>query len=106
MFTVLPTRVFSDWLASLRDRRAASKVAARIVRVEAGNLGDAKSVGGKVSELRITHGPGYRVYFTIKDQLIVILLCAGEKGTQARDILTAQAMAEELHQPQPDQEAT
>lgn len=97
MFTTIPTADFADWLDGLKDRRAASKIAARIVRIEAGNMGDAKSVGGKVSELRIAFGPGYRVYFTIKGDRVLILLCGGDKGSQARDIRRAQAMAAELH---------
>lgn len=97
MFTTIPTTRFTAWIKGLKDRRAAAKVAARIVRVEAGNFGDAKSVGGKVSELRIAYGPGYRVYFTIKGDAIVILLVGGDKATQARDITTAQEMAAEIH---------
>lgn len=97
MFTAIPTTRFTAWLDGLKDRRAASKVAARIVRLEAGNFGDAKSVGGKVSELRIAFGPGYRVYFTRKGEAVVILLCGGDKGSQDRDIEAAQAMAVELH---------
>lgn len=97
MFTAIPTARFADWIDGLKDRRAASKVAARIVRLEAGNFGDAKSVGDKVSELRVAFGPGYRVYFTRKGDQVVILLCGGDKGTQARDIATAKEMATELH---------
>lgn len=61
-----------------------------------GILGDAKSVGGGVSELRFTFGPGYRVYFTMRGQLVIILLCGGDKQTQARDIDRAILMAKEL----------
>ncbi|HEX8938145.1 MAG TPA: type II toxin-antitoxin system RelE/ParE family toxin, partial [Sphingomicrobium sp.] len=67
-------------------------IAARIVRVEAGLFGEVKSVGGKVSELRVDHGPGYRVYFTRRDGMLIILLCGGDKSTQAADIGAAQAM--------------
>lgn len=97
MFTTIPTTRFTEWLNGLKDRRVAAKVAARIVRVEAGNMGDVKSVGDKVSELRIAYGPGYRVYFTIKGEAVVILLVGGDKGSQARDIAAAKEMAAEIH---------
>jgi putative addiction module killer protein len=64
--------------------------------VAAGNTGDAKSVGGSVSELRIDYGPGYRVYFTRRRQALVILLCGGDKRTQSRDIRKAMEIAEKL----------
>ncbi|WP_242117885.1 type II toxin-antitoxin system RelE/ParE family toxin [Sphingomonas lacusdianchii] len=97
MFRTLPTLRFTPWLDGLKDKRAAAKVFARIVRVEAGNFGDAKSVGDRVSELRIPYGPGYRVYFTIKDGDLVILLVGGDKGSQDRDIKLAKEMAAEIH---------
>lgn len=97
MFRTLPTLRFTAWLDGLKDKRTAAKVFARIVRVEAGNFGDAKSVGDKVSELRIAYGPGYRVYFTIKDGDLVILLVGGDKGSQDRDIKLAKEMAAEIH---------
>lgn len=97
MFTTLQTPRFSAWLAGLKDRRAAARVAVRITRIEAGNFGDAKSVGDKVSELRIAYGPGYRVYFTIKDATVIVLLVGGDKGSQSRDIELAKAIAAEIH---------
>jgi putative addiction module killer protein len=81
---------FSDWLASLMDARAVGIVRARLNRIRLGNFGDCKSVGGGVEELRIDFGPGYRIYYGREGQLVVILLCGGSKGTQARDILRAQ----------------
>ena len=80
----------------LNDQRARLQIVRRISRVAAGNFGDAKSVGGAVSELRIDHGPGYRVYFTRRGKAIVILLCGGDKRTQSRDIQKAQEIAETL----------
>lgn len=96
MFRVRQTGEFADWFAGLRDGRARSKIAARIVRVESGNFGDCRSVGGGVSELRIDLGPGYRVYFVIRQREIVILLSGGSKDSQTRDIERARKMAEEL----------
>jgi putative addiction module killer protein len=81
---------FSDWLDSLRDAQAAGIVRARLNRIRLGNFGDCKSVGGGVEELRIDFGPGYRVYYGREGSFVVILLCGGDKRSQARDILTAQ----------------
>ena len=88
--------MFARWLASLRDLRARIAIARRIERLAAGHVGDAKSIGRGVSELRIDVGPGYRVYFMRRGAAIVILLCGGDKATQQRDIQAAQRMAEEL----------
>ena len=75
---------------------AKARIVARIRRLELGNLGDAKSIGDKVSELRVDYGPGYRVYFTRKGRTIVVLLCGGDKGSQRRDINEAQQLAKEV----------
>ena len=93
---VRQTIVFADWLSALRDTKAAALIAKRIVRVQSGLLGDVKSVGGGVSELRVDFGPGYRVYFAQRGLVLIVLLCGGDKGTQQRDIIAAQAMAAEL----------
>jgi putative addiction module killer protein len=80
---------FSDWLASLKDSRAIGIVRARLNRIRLGNFGDCKSIGGGVEELRIDFGPGYRIYYGRHESCVVILLCGGDKRTQARDILKA-----------------
>jgi putative addiction module killer protein len=80
---------FNDWLESLRDRQTRARIRARINRVRLGNFGDCKSVGRGVSELRIDHGPGYRVYFGIAGTKLVILLCGGDKSSQSGDIRKA-----------------
>lgn len=72
------------------------RITARLKRVELGNVGDAKSVGGGVSELRIDYGPGYRLYFTRRGFEVIVLLCGGNKSTQAQDIKAAQAIAAQL----------
>ena len=77
---------FSEWLASLRDTKARAKIRVRLDRVSLGNLGDCHSVGDGVQELRIDYGPGYRVYFGQLGSTIVLLLCGGNKSTQANDI--------------------
>ena len=80
---------FEDWLNDLKDKRAVARVLARLARVRQGNLGDCKSVGEGVSELRVDCGPGYRVYLGQKGQTLVVLLCGGNKRTQDRDIRLA-----------------
>lgn len=92
-YLVQQTEAFAKWHASLRDLRARVVISRRLERVAAGALGDAKSVGEGVSELRIDYGPGYRVYFTMRGGVLVILLCGGDKATQASDIKAAQKMA-------------
>jgi len=96
MFEVLQTDEFEAWLEGLRDRQARSLIANRIVRVQSGLLGDAKPVGDGVSEMRVHHGPGYRLYFVRRGQVVIILLCGGDKGSQARDIERAKEMAKEV----------
>jgi putative addiction module killer protein len=93
VYTVHRTDVFIDWLTKLKDRRAAARIAARILRLEDGNLGDVKPVGEGVSELRINYGPGYRVYFVQASRTILLLLCGGDKSTQAGDIAEAKKLA-------------
>src|ERR1700733_8714359 len=90
------TAVFREWIDSLADRTAAARIAQRMVRLQSGLLGDVKPVGGGVSELRVDHGPGYRVYFVQRGQTVVILLCGGDKRSQRRDIRRAMALAAEL----------
>lgn len=96
MIEVREAPEFTRWLAALKDQRAVLHIVRRISRVAAGNAGDAKSVGGSVSELRIDYGPGYRVYFTRRGQMVVILLCGGDKRTQGRDIRKAMEIVERL----------
>jgi putative addiction module killer protein len=93
MIAVFKTTRFEHWLLSLRDRRAVPRIAARIDRLASGNPGDVKPVGGGVSEMRIDYGPGYRVYFMRRGEVVVVLLCGGDKATQNRDIEQARALA-------------
>jgi putative addiction module killer protein len=95
MIEVRQTVLFSAWMEGLRDMRAVARIVARIRRLSLGNFGDVKSVGSGVSELRIDHGPGYRVYFTRSGATLVILLCGGDKRTQERNILKARELAKE-----------
>lgn len=84
--TATGAQPFVEWLAGLADRQARARVQARLARVASGNFGDVEPVGEGVLELRINWGPGYRVYFARVGNAIVLLLCAGDKRTQQRDI--------------------
>ncbi len=92
------TDVFREWLRDLRDDKALARIILRMRRLEQGNPGDAKSVGAGVMEMRIDYGPGYRVYYVQRGPIVVVLLCGGDKRTQARDIRRAKALAEELRE--------
>jgi len=96
MFIVRQTEEFQDWLDRLRDQRAQVRIAARLRLAEAGNLGDWKPVGGEVSEMRVDIGPGYRLYFTRKGSILIVMLAGGDKSTQARDIKRAQRILKQL----------
>ena len=96
MFEVKQTEVFAEWLGGLRDQEARGRIAARLRRAQAGNLGDVKPVGGSVFEMRVDHGPGYRLYFARQGKVVVVLLCGGDKRTQARDIAKAKQMIKEI----------
>lgn len=78
----------------MRDRRARARIIARLDRLAAGNPGDIKPVGNGISEMRIDHGPGYRVYYLQRGAVLVILLCGGDKRTQTADIAKARRIAD------------
>lgn len=96
MLEIRQTVVFTEWMVRLRDTEGRAVIARRIERMASGNFGDHKSVGEGVSELRISIGPGYRVYHTQRGRQIVILLCAGDKSSQRRDISKAKLLAQQL----------
>ena len=95
MIEVRQTDVFVRWLNGLRDQLAVARIARRLAQVERGLLGDAKFFQG-IGELRIDHGPGYRIYFVRRGDVMILLLCGGNKGTQRRDIALALDMAKEV----------
>jgi len=96
MFTVRQTLEFQAWLDALKDMRAQVRIAARLRLAEAGNLGDWKSVGGDVSEMRVDVGPGYRLYFARRASILIVMLAGGGKSSQARDIERAQRILQQL----------
>ena len=96
-YTLKTTKTFDDWLKSLKDLRAYATIQRRLDRVEAGNLGDHKSVGDGISEMRIHVGAGYRLYYTLRGREVVFLLVGGDKSSQQTDIATAKKLTKELH---------
>ena len=98
MFFIQETDEFREWLDGLKDQNAQVRIAARLRAVAAGNLGDWAPVDGPVSEFRIHYGPGYRLYFARRGNVLVMLLCGGDKRSQKRDIHRASKILDELEQ--------
>lgn len=96
MIIILRTSVFDAWLRALRDPVGKARILARIRSAEAGNFGDCASVGNGISEMRIHAGPGYRVYFCRRGLTVYLLVCAGDKSSQVRDIGLAKALLADL----------
>ncbi len=96
MYLIETTLWFDKWLRKLRDKKAKARILMRLKQVELGNLGDVKSVGHRISELRINYGQGYRVYFTRKGNVIILLLHGGDKSTQSKDIEKARLRLKEI----------
>lgn len=96
MIEVRETEAFSEWFSRLRDREARARILVRIRRLSLGNPGDVQAIGEGVSELRIHHGPGYRVYFRQRGALLILLLCGGDKSSQSEDIRKAKDLAKLL----------
>src|SRR5580658_9065111 len=96
MLGIRTTEVFDVWLEGLRDRIAKRRIQARIDRLALGIPGDTNSAGAPVTEMRIDHGPGYRVYYVQRGVALVILLCGGDKSTQAADIRHAHRILDSL----------
>ena len=96
MFEVLTTDEFDQWLWGLADERARTKIASRVARLRFGNPGDVRPVGAGVSEMRVHHGPGYRVYYKQTERTIIVILCGGDKSSQDGDIKRAKEIAAQL----------
>jgi putative addiction module killer protein len=96
MYEVQKTDEFDGWLSTLADQRAVAKIISRIERLGMGNAGDVESVGEGISEMRIHHGAGYRVYYKRTGNTIMMILCGGDKSTQVQDIKRAKEIAAKL----------
>ena len=96
MIQIQQTETYAKWFAGLRDRVARARIDIRIRHLSLGNAGDAKPVGEGISEMRVDHGPGYRVYFIQRGEVVIVLLAGGNKSTQNRDIRNAKALAKDL----------
>ena len=96
MNTLIQSSAFAEWLDSLKDQIGKARILHRLAQASFGNFGDSKPVGDGISEMRIHYGPGYRVYFVRHGTVVYVLLCGGDKSTQARDIAKAKRMAKKL----------
>ena len=96
MYQLWQTETFSKWLATLRDNRAKARILARLDSAKLGNLGDCKSIGGGIREMRVHIAPGYRIYFVQRQKVMILLLCGGSKSSQARDIGRAKRLLKEI----------
>ncbi len=98
MYRIRQTTEFKSWLSKLKDIRANTIIVQRIGRIARGNFGDHKSIGSKISEIRISHGPGYRLYYTVQGKTVVLLLIGGDKSTQQSDITKAKILLKEIEE--------
>jgi putative addiction module killer protein len=96
MIQIQQTETYAKWFAGVRDRVTRARIDIRIRRLSLGNAGDTKPVGEGVSELRVDHEPGYRVYFIQRGEVVIVLLTGGDKSTQDKDIRNAKALANDL----------
>jgi len=96
MIEIRETEVYKKWFCSIKDKKTRSIIDVRIRRVSLGNFGDIEPVGRGVTELKIDYGPGFRVYLLNQGNVIVILLCGGDKSTQEEDIRKAQDLAQRI----------
>ncbi len=92
MYSIIKTEYFEKWQASLKDTNAKARINVRIRRMETGMLGDIKPVGEGVSEARIHYGAGYRLYFCQRGDVVIVLLCGGDKSSQSKDIEIAKEL--------------
>lgn len=96
MIHIRQTETYRKWFLKLKDQKAKARIDIRIRRLSLGNAGDVKPVGSGVSELRITYGPGYRVYYVQKGSELIVLLAGGDKSSQTTDIENAKKLAADL----------
>ena len=95
-YEIKTTNIFDKWLSALKDRSIVNRILARLYRMEKGNLGDVKSIEKNLFEVRLFFGSGYRLYYTLEGQTIILLLCGGDKSSQSKDIEKAQKIRSRL----------
>jgi putative addiction module killer protein len=93
VFTIKRTDEFNDWLRSIKDGVAHRRLLVRLRKASLGNLGDVKSVGHGVFEMREHFGPGWRMYYIQRGQVLIVMLGGGDKSTQRADVARAVALA-------------
>ena len=98
MYQLHQTDTFVKWLAGLKDKKAKARVIARLESARLGNLGDCKSIGGGIREMRIHVGAGHRLYFAQRQKVVLLLLCGGSKASQSRDIERARRLLAEIEE--------
>jgi len=96
MYQIVQTAEFDSWLKNLRNGMTRRRLAVRLDRAARGNLGDVKHVGDGIYEMREYFGPGWRMYYTIREEILIVMLAGGDKSTQQRDIIKAKKLAETL----------
>lgn len=96
IYTIEKTTIFEKWIKGIKNPKDKARIFARIKRAELGNLGDHKQLAENLFEMRIFSGPGFRLYYTVRDEKIIFLLCGGNKSSQAKDIRKAKTILEEL----------
>jgi putative addiction module killer protein len=96
VYRLRQTETFAKWLGGLRDAKAKARILVRLESARLGNLGDTRTLGGGVREMRVHVGPGYRVYFVQRHGTVLLLLCGGDKSSQVRDIERARRILTEL----------
>ena len=96
MYQVQQTDIFAKWLSKLKDRKAMAKLLVRVESLRQGNTGDSKSLGTGLHKISIHYGPGYRIYYTRKSGLVILLVCGGDKSSQSKDIANARRIMAEL----------
>jgi putative addiction module killer protein len=96
MYTIVETERFARWLADLRDQRTRLRLVARLRKASQGNLGDVKPVGEGVWEMREFFGPGWRMYYVVRDGMLIVMLGGGDKSNQSKDIAQVQGLAKEM----------
>jgi putative addiction module killer protein len=95
-YQIYETEVYTKWFASIKDQKAKARIDKRVDRAKYGNFGDWKTEAGEVRAMKIDYGPGYRLYYVIRDRTIIILLCGGDKRNQQADIKKATELAREV----------